>query len=180
MIGINELRSSWRMGVAPPHRYGAERRTRTFTTFAVVLVVVGWQPANADDSLCVPLRKFVDSVKPHESKTITFRTSWGTGFKDSDEPSLAEKRCQHDGYDPAKLVCADFITNGSTEFPGANASSAITCLSRVTRFAPHLSVHVIAVSFSYGTDNRGSLVEIRLAEDETVGGMVLTITAEGY
>ncbi len=153
---------------------------RLLTTYAAVLAVVAWQPLSAADTLCPPLRKFVESVKPHESKTIIFRTSWGTGFKDSEEPSLAEKRCQHDGYDPAKLVCADFIAYGSTEFPGTNARSAISCLSRDTRFAPRISVHTIAVSFSYGTDDRGSLVDISLAEDDVVGGMALTITAEGY
>jgi hypothetical protein len=41
-------------------------------------------------------------------------------------------------------------------------------------------VHAIAVSFSYGTGDRGSLVDITLAEDDVVGGMALTITAEGY
>jgi hypothetical protein len=153
---------------------------RFLRTYAAVLSVVTWQPANAVDTLCAPLRKFVESVKPHESKTITFRTSWGAEFKDSEEPSLAEKRCQHDGYDPAKLVCADLMAHGSTEFAGVNARRAVSCLSRETRFAPRMSVHAIAVSFSYGTDDRGSLVDISLAEDEVVGGMALTITAEGY
>ena len=153
---------------------------RFLTAYAAVLSAVTWQPANAADTLCAPLRKFVESVKPHESKTIIFRTSWGTGFKDSEEPSFAEKRCQHDGYVPAKAVCTDFIAHGSTEFPGTNARSAISCLSRDTRFAPRLSLHAIAVSFSYGTDDRGSLVDISLAEDDAVGGMALTITAVGY
>jgi hypothetical protein len=153
---------------------------RVLTTYAAVLAVVACQTVNAADTLCAPLRKFVESVKPHESKTIIFRTSWGAEFKDSEEPSLAEKRCQHDGYDPAKLVCADFMAHGSTEFAGTNARSAISCLSRDTRFAPRISVHAIAVSFSYGTDDRGSLVDISLAEDDAVGGMALTITAEGY
>ena len=57
---------------------------RVFITYAAVLTVVAWQPVNATDTLCEPLRKFVESVKPHESKTITFRTSWGAGFKDSE------------------------------------------------------------------------------------------------
>jgi hypothetical protein len=153
---------------------------RVLTTYAAALALVAWQPVNAADTLCAPLRKFVESVKPHESKTIIFRTSWGAEFKDSEEPALVEKRCQHDGYDPAKLVCTEFMAHGSTEFAGTNARSAISCLSRDTRFAPRLSVHVIAVSFSYGTDDRGSLVEISLAEDDVVGGMALTITAEGY
>jgi hypothetical protein len=142
---------------------------RVFITYAAVLTVVAWQPVNATDTLCEPLRKFVESVKPRESKTITFRTSWGAGFKDSEGPSLAEK-----------LVCADFMANGSTEFPGTTARSAISCLSRDTRFAPRITLHAIAVSFSYGTDDRGSLVDITLAEDSIVGGMALTITAEGY
>jgi hypothetical protein len=126
------------------------------------------------------LRKIAESVKPHKFRTITFRSSWGAGFRDSAKPSLAEMRCQHDGYGPAKLVCADFMENGSTEFPGMNARSAISCLSSDSRFASRISVHAIAVSFSYGTDDRGSLVNIRLAEDDVVGGMALTITAEGY
>jgi hypothetical protein len=153
---------------------------RVFTSCAAVFSVVVWQPVDAADYLCAPLREFVESVKPHQSKTIIFRTSWGAEFKDSEEPSLAEKRCQHDGYDPAKLVCADLMAHGSTEFAGVNARRAVSCLSRETRFAPRLSVHLIAVSFVYGTPDRGSFVDISLTEDEVVGGMALTITAEGY
>ena len=153
---------------------------RVLITYVAVLSILAWQPASAADTLCAPLRKFVESVKPHESKTITFKTSWGEGFKDSEEPSLAAKRCQHGGYDPAKLVCADFMAHRSTEFGGTNARRAISCLSRDTRFAPRVSVHTIAVSFTYGTEDRGSLVDISLAEDDVVGGMALTITAEGY
>lgn len=59
------------------------------------------------DPLCPPLRSFVQSVGPHETRTFAFRTSWGEGFKDSEAPHvLGAKRCEHGEYAPAKAVCA--------------------------------------------------------------------------
>jgi hypothetical protein len=44
-------------------------------------LVLTWLPAQAalakTDPLCAPLRSFVASVKPDETKTVEFHTSWG-------------------------------------------------------------------------------------------------------
>lgn len=153
---------------------------RVFSICVTAVACLAHQSAAVAASLCGPLRKFVESVQPNDSRTVEFRTSWGEGFKDSEEPALAAKRCQHGGYEPAKAVCAYLMEYGATEFSGNNAKEALACLSRNTRFAPQMSLSAIALSFSYGTENRGSLIELTFAPDEHIGGMVLAIKADGY
>lgn len=137
-------------------------------------------PAAAEDGLCKSLRQFIASVKPDETHILKFRTSWGSNFKDEAEQALSAKRCDHGGYDPAKAVCDYLMEHGATEFPGNNAKSAVSCLSKQTRLAPGMQIHAISISITVGTENRGSLVDIELDEDTGLGGMVLSITADGY
>jgi hypothetical protein len=139
----------------------------------------GTHGAFADD-LCAPLRRFVESVKPGETRVLKFHTSWGSNFRDSPEPALSAKRCEHSGYDPAKEACAYLMEHSATEFPGNTAKAAIACLSSKTRFASQSQLHAIALSVTYGTDERGDNVDISLTEDNELGGMVLSITVTGY
>jgi hypothetical protein len=111
---------------------------------------------------------------------LKFHTSWGSNFKDDEEPVLFAKRCDHGDFDPAKTVCDYLMKHGATEFSGNNAKAAISCLSSQTRIAPGMQVHAISVSFSVGTEDKGSLVDVEFSEDASLGGMVLSITADGY
>ena len=131
------------------------------------------------DPLCAPLRAFVASVKPSETKTFEFRTSWGGNFKDSTEPAISAKRCSHFGYGPAEPVCAYLMAHGAVEFSENNLKRAVMCLSQRTRLDPGLSIFGV-VSLTYGSDNRGAHVSLELADDAQVGGMVLRVAADGY
>jgi hypothetical protein len=137
-------------------------------------------PAAAEDGLCKSLRSFIASVKPNETHVLRFRTSWGSNFNDEAEPAISAKRCEHGGYDPAKAVCDYLMAHGATEFSGNNAKSAVSCLSKHTRLAAGMQINSISVSFSVGTESRGSLVDIDFVSDAEIGGMVLSITADGY
>jgi len=143
---------------------------------------VATSPAGAAvPDLCGPLRHFVESVKPGETRKLEFHTSWGGDFKDSaSADTVSARRCIHFNYAPAKDVCAYFIEYGGTEFAGNNAKEAVRCLSKTTRFADRLVLDGIQVSFSYGTDERGSHIDLQFSEDPHLGGMVLSITARGY
>jgi hypothetical protein len=55
----------------------------------------------------------------------------------------------------------------------------ITCLSSKTHF-PSGIPHGISYSLTFGTDDRGSHVDIVYSQDERLGGMVLSIKANGY
>lgn len=135
----------------------------------------------ARDPICTPLKTFVASVKPKETRKLAFQTSWGKGFKDTTDPTFAAKRCVHDGYAPAKAACDAWLEDGQAEFPGNNALRAIACLLPGVSFGHrHVDLKNIELATSYGTDGRGSLVTIRLAEDEQLGGVVLEIEAVGY
>jgi hypothetical protein len=132
------------------------------------------------DQLCAPLRAFVASVKPDETKTLEFHTSWGGNFKDSAEPVIFAKRCNHFGYAPAKSVCACLMEYGVTEFAGNNFRRAVMCLSPRTRLDSGVSVSGASMSLTYGSPNRGASVSLEFSEDPQIGGMVLKVVAHGY
>jgi hypothetical protein len=122
----------------------------------------------------------VKSVQPGETRTLKFHTSWGRDFLDSDEDAVAAKRCQHYGYDPARPVCDYLMENGSIEFAGQNVKSVLTCLSPKTRFASGTTLGRLVMSWRYGTEDRGSLLDLEYVEDEELGGMVLSLSVRGY
>ena len=144
---------------------------------ALALTCLSVQAAQAKtDSLCVPLREFVNSVKPDESKTFEFHTSWGSNFKDSAELAISAKRCNHFGYGPAEHVCTYLMEHGSTEFSANNFKHAVMCLSPKTRFDSRLSVSGAVMSLSYGSAH----VTLEFSEDSQIGGMVLKVAADGH
>jgi hypothetical protein len=132
------------------------------------------------DPLCAPLRTFVESVKPDETRALEFHTSWGGNFKDSTEPAIFAKRCNHFGYDQAEAVCSSLMESGSIEFAGSNFKRAVMCLSPKTRLDSGLSVSSAAISLAYGSPDRGASVSLELSEDPQIGGMVLKLAADGF
>lgn len=136
--------------------------------------------ASPPPEFCKLLRAFVASVQPDETREFTFRTSWGANFKDDSQPAMGAKRCEHEGYDPAKNVCEYLMEHGSTEFTGVDVKDAVLCLSRKTRFDPRLSLNAADFSFSYGSDNRGALIDVTFNKDTVVGGMAFRLVADGY
>lgn len=153
---------------------------RTFPLVLSALYLSGHEAALAGDDLCGPVRKFVESVKPDEERVLKFHTSWGSNFKDDNDWAMGAKRCEHNGYEPAKKVCAYLMEYGATEFAGNNAQDVISCVSSKTRFAPRTQLHAISLSLLYGTKNRGDNVDIEYTEDKELGGMVLLITVRAY
>ena len=137
-------------------------------------------PAAAASGLCGPLRDFVKSVKPGETRELKFHTIWGGNFKDREGPANGAKRCDFNSYEPAKAVCKYLMEFGSVESSGFNAKSAITCLSPDTRFAAGTRLNAIAFSMTFGSEVHGSLLDVAYTEDKEVGGMVLKIAANGF
>ena len=136
--------------------------------------------ASPPREFCKALRSFVESVQPDEKHGFAFHTSWGANFKDAGEPAIGAKRCIYNDYEPGKVVCAYLMENGLTEFAGINVMDAITCLSTKTKFAPLLSLNSGAFSFTYGSANRGALIDVTFAADQDIGGMVFKLEADGY
>ncbi|RYG58509.1 MAG: hypothetical protein EON60_13015 [Alphaproteobacteria bacterium] len=152
-------------------------------SWLLLLAVAAWLPAahaSPAPEFCKVLRAFVASVQPDETREFTFRTSWGSNFKDDPEPAIAAKRCEHGGYNPAKNVCTYLMEYGSTEFTGADVKAAVSCLSRKTKFDRRLSLYLASFHFSYGSDDRGALIDITFKEDPIVGGMAFRLVADGY
>ena len=146
----------------------------------VAVFVCGARAGNYRDPMCHPLRAFVTSVKPNKTEKIEFNTMWGANFSNSTEPAIYAKRCDSHGYAPAKPLCDYLMKNGAIEFSGRNAERAIACLSKGTDFAALMQMDFGQFSFSYGNDKHGSFVTIKYVPDKRLGGMVLSIAAEGY
>jgi hypothetical protein len=130
--------------------------------------------------MCAPLRAFVASVQPQETKSLEFHTSRGQNFKDSPALAISAKRCVSHDYAPAHAICEYLMEYGQTEFSGNNAEQALACLSSGTHFGLYMQLNQAEFSFPYGSDDRGSSVTIQYGKDLKIGGMVLTITADGY
>jgi hypothetical protein len=156
---------------------------KIFGSSILVLAAIAAAPAahaSPAPEFCRVLRAFVDSVQAGEKRQFTFRTSWGSNFKDTAEPAIFAKRCAHESYAPAEKVCTYLMEHGSTEFTGVNVKDAVSCLSRKTAFDPRLSLNKMDVSFRYGSDSRGALVDITLNDDSEFGGMAFRLVADGY
>lgn len=136
--------------------------------------------ARQSTEFCDVLRAFVDSVKPDETKELVFRTSWGANFKDTQEAVLSAKRCEHGDYPAAKNVCSYLMEHASAEFAPIVVKNAISCLSPGSNFENQFTINSGSFSITYGTPERGSLVDITFSEDSTVGGMALKLVADGY
>ncbi len=137
-------------------------------------------PAAAADGLCRPLREFVESVNAGETRVLEFHTILGGNFKDRSESATGAKRCEYRSYELAKAVCKYFMEFGSIDLAGHNAKLAISCLSPKTQFAAGTRLNAISFTMKYGAEDRGSFVDVSLAEDKQLGGMVLTISAAGF
>ena len=136
--------------------------------------------AAAPMELCKLLRTFAESIPPNSEKEFTYRISWGENFKDSEEPVLGAKRCEHNGYGPARNICSYLMEHGSIESAGVIVMHAVSCLTGKSRFDPSLRIHSANLSFSYGGRNRGALMDLIYEEDKKIGGKALRLGATGY
>ena len=132
------------------------------------------------DDLCPHLKEFLNSVEVGQSASIELHTSWGANFKDNDEDVMAAKRCIHGDVPSAKKACEYLMNNTSTEFAGINFKRFLLCLSPNTQIENGVQFSHALVSLSFGSKDRGALLDLSLEEDEHIGGMVLKLEAEGY
>lgn len=150
---------------------------------SVVLIALAAAPvahASPPSELCKRLRVFTASVPSGETRELTFRTSWGSGFKDAAEPAaMSARRCEHAGHAPAESVCAHLMQQGSVEFPGTTVKESIACLARGTTFDPGLSLDRGAFSFRYGSAHRSARIDIDFDADAEIGGMAFRLAVAG-
>jgi hypothetical protein len=147
----------------------------------VLVAVLPSKASTENGDFCRPLISFLKSVQPNEKAQLDFHTSWGQGFRDSaSSGAFFAKRCKHYGYEPAKSFCSYLLKEGAVEFSDRNFKRALSCLSSKTQLDSRISFSNASISTHYGTENKGSLVEIEYKEDKKIGGMVLRVIVEGY
>jgi hypothetical protein len=158
---------------------GPINRARLLCAALGIVAFPASQTAAAAGGLCGPLRDFVKSVNPGETRTLKFNTIMGSNFKGRETSGNAAKRCDFSSYEPARIVCKYLMDFGSLESPGYNAKSAITCLSPDTRFAAGTKLDAIAFSLPFDSKAHPARVDVVYTDDKELGGTVLTITASG-
>lgn len=132
-----------------------------------------------NDDLCPHLTDFVNSVRVDQVSSIELHTSWGANFKD-DEDVMAAKRCIHGDSPLAKKACEYLMKSASTEFAELNFKKVFLCLSPKTQIEKNVQFSHVAVSLTFGSEERGALLKLSLEKNERIGGMVLKLEAEGY
>jgi hypothetical protein len=90
------------------------------------------------------------------------------------------KSCERHSYGPAAVACKALMEQGSVEFPGSNAKCVLACLSPEMRFGHEVSVARSMFTLSVGTPDRGNVVKLEVAEDQSGGGMFMRMLVEGY
>jgi hypothetical protein len=145
-----------------------------------ITLIVPQAYAEQPSEFCEILKSFVEVVKPNETKELVFNTSWGANFKDAPEPLLFAKRCEHNDDPTAKKVCGYLMKHASVEFTSVAVKKAISCLSPNSNFDAQLTIKSGSFSVNYGTQERGSIVDITFSEDSKVGGMVFKLAVYGY
>lgn len=131
------------------------------------------------DALCGELEEFLASVRPDEQRTITLHTYWGAR-EEGDRIVVGSKSCEHNDYEPGKKLCAYLMENSSTEFAGYNAKRVLACLAPRPGLPDDLRVNSGSFSTSYGSPDRGALVDVDLYPDKEPGGMTFRLAADGY
>jgi hypothetical protein len=131
------------------------------------------------DMLCSEVKSFMASVEPDETRTLTLRTFWGAR-EEGDRIVMGSKSCEHNDYEPGKRLCSYLIQNSSTEFAGYDAKRILNCLAPKPGIAAELEIHSGSFSTTFGSPNRGALVDLELAPDKERGEMALRLQADGY
>ena len=131
------------------------------------------------DMLCGEVKEFLASVKPDETRTITLRTFWGAR-EEGDRIIMGSKACEHSDYQPGEKLCAYLIENSSTEFAGYNAKRILNCLVPKPGIAEELKIHSGSFSATFGSPDRGALVDLEVAPDKGGGEVALRLQADGY
>jgi len=133
-----------------------------------------------EEKLCSAMDTFVESVGPDKSKSIEFHTAWGHNFKGVAEEAIFAKRCIHQDDESAKNVCKYLMEHGAIEFSGTNFKNTLECLSPKTTIDALVQFEDASVSMTYGTDERGAIVDLSLKSNAEIDGMVLKIEVQGY
>ena len=144
----------------------------------LVMFLLAWSaPAaakKASDTLCARLKAFVASVEPNESRELIFHTIWAGNFRDSSNPALFAKRCDHNEYAPAKSVCDYLMEYGRVEFSEDNLTQVLLCLSPKTRLGGAI-LQRVELSLGVDTSEGWSDITVEFDRDATLGGMALRV-----
>lgn len=131
------------------------------------------------DEFCSELESFLISVNPEETRGLTLRTFWGARVE-GNNIVMGSKTCEHDDYEPGKKLCSYLMEHSSTEFAGYNAKRILNCLASAPGIGQDVDIHSGSFSTTFGSPDRGALVDLDFLPDKEAGEMVLRLQADGY
>jgi len=155
------------------------------TSQLAILLIIGMPiteaqaKGNEPDSFCKELEIFLSSVQPDETHELIMRTFWGAKIV-GDDMIIGSKSCDHNDYEPGKALCTYLMRNSSTEFAGYNAKRILNCLSPEPGIGENLEIHSGSFSTTFGSPDRGALVDLEIAPGSEPGEMVLHLKVDGY
>jgi hypothetical protein len=131
---------------APAALFRASGRPLSFTLRRLVLaralvmlliaplVVTGCASLrNQPDGMCAEIARFANSTGDASAHKVELVNDWGGPISQQESQkgdfTLYVKRCDHGGYDPAKVLCAYLMEHTSTEFPYNTVRRALLCLN---------------------------------------------------
>ena len=93
----------------------------TFIAFA------GCAAFSKHDELCGQIVQFANGSVTNKEHSVQFTTDWG-GVHSLERDIFAEKRCEHEGFEPGKRLCDYLMENTSMEFAALNINRALRCI----------------------------------------------------
>lgn len=150
-------------------------------TLALLLATAGMTASAREktDKYCSNIASFMKSVKPDETRGVTLRTFWGMRTEEG-QVVMGSRTCEHNGYEPGKKLCAYLIEHSSAEFAGENAKRILNCLSPAQPVRKDLRINSGSFTTSFGSEERGVVVNLDVLPDKEPGEMVLRLEALGY
>jgi hypothetical protein len=135
--------------------------------------------------MCPEIVAFANASSGTSLHSVRLTTDWGGTYAKSEDPDewvMAAKGCEHDGFEPGKVLCGYLLEETSTEFPGINFRRALRCIGvRVSGVSP-TDDHKLppSVSSRHVTGvRRGILVKLEQTHGTGTNPPTLTIAVQG-
>lgn len=77
--------------------------------------------------MCVEIARFANASAGGTMHEVEFTTDWGGQFS-KEQNVLAEKHCEHGGFEAGKQLCGYLMENTPTEFAAININRALDCI----------------------------------------------------
>lgn len=142
------------------------------------ITFAGCAALSKHDQLCGQIVQFANGSVADKEHSVQFTTDWG-GVHSLEQNIFAEKRCEHESFEPGKRLCDYLMNNTSMEFAALNINRALRCIGApeipnpIQAELQHAAVKfesdkvrgvskgvVVGVEYTYGYQDKPPLLKI--------------------